>query len=107
VEFLGGSRKDLRELPGPAQKAIGDDLLNVQWGAQPRSWRPMPSVGPGVIEMRVRAGGAYRLLYIASHAECVYVLHAFEKKSRKSPTHDLAVARARLATLGRSTREDE
>jgi phage-related protein len=66
----------------------------------------MRSVGPGVIEIRVRAGGAYRLLYIATHDECIYVLHAFEKKSRKTTMFDLAVARARLATIQRSKGED-
>ena len=66
----------------------------------------MRSVGPGVIEIRVHAGGAYRLLYIATHAECIYVLHAFEKKSRKTSVFDLAVARARRTKIRRSIRED-
>jgi Phage-related protein len=42
----------------------------------------MSSVGPGVIEIRVRAGGAFRLMYVAKFTETIYVLHVFQKKSR-------------------------
>jgi phage-related protein len=44
----------------------------------------MRSVGPGVVEIRVHTGGEYRLLYVARFAEGVYVLHAFEKKTRQT-----------------------
>lgn len=65
----------------------------------------MRSVGPGVIEIRVQLGRAFRLLYVASYAECIYVLHVFEKKSQKTSRLDLAVARARLASVRRSPKE--
>jgi len=42
-------------------------------------------VGIGVNEIRVRVGGAYRVIYVAKFMEAVYVLHAFQKKSRKTP----------------------
>ena len=42
----------------------------------------MPSVGAGVIEIRIHAGGGFRLFYIAKFPEAVYALHAFEKKTR-------------------------
>jgi phage-related protein len=58
-------------------------------------------VGTAVWELRVRAGGAYRLLYIATFAEAVYVLHAFEKRSRKTARPDIELARARLQSLMR------
>ena len=43
----------------------------------------MSSVGPGVIEIRVRAGGAFRLMYVAKFTETIYVLHVFQKKSTR------------------------
>jgi phage-related protein len=59
----------------------------------------MPSVGLGVSELRVRAGGAFRVMYVAKFAEAVYVLHAFQKKSRKTARLDIEVARRRLRAL--------
>jgi len=47
----------------------------------------------------VRIGGSFRLIYIASFAESVYVLHVFQKKTRKTSRFDLEIARARYATL--------
>ncbi len=40
----------------------------------------MPSIGPGVIEIRINTGNAYRIFYVAKFAEGIYVLHAFQKK---------------------------
>ena len=66
----------------------------------------MTSVGAGVMEIRVRAGGAFRLMYVAKYAEGVYVLHVFQKKSRKTSDLDLAVARTRLAAVIRARAEE-
>lgn len=64
----------------------------------------MPSVGPGVREIRVHSNLEHRVIYVARFEEGVYVLHAFEKKSRKTPKADVELARARLSTFVR-TRE--
>jgi phage-related protein len=65
----------------------------------------MPSVGSGVEEIRVRdTSGAYRVIYTARLAEAVYVLHAFQKKTRATSKPDIEVARARFAELIRSKR---
>ena len=45
----------------------------------------MPSVGGGVQEIRIHSDNEYRIIYLAKLAEAVYVLHAFEKKTRKTP----------------------
>ena len=55
-------------------------LRLVQEGLQPSDWKPMPGVGLGVNEIRVRAGGAYRVIYIAKFLEAIYVLHAFPEE---------------------------
>ncbi len=64
----------------------------------------MSTVGPGVVEIRVRIGGAFRLMYIAKFAEAVYVLHVFQKKTQKTSPLDLALAKARLAAVRRTRR---
>ncbi len=61
----------------------------------------MPGIGAGVRELRIRdAAGAFRVIYVATQPEAVYVLHAFQKKTRATskPDIDLAVARYRDLT---------
>jgi len=65
-------------------------------GLRPNDWKPMPTVGVGVIEIRIHTGLEHRVFYIARFEESVYVLHAFEKKSRRTRTADLALGRSRL-----------
>jgi phage-related protein len=59
----------------------------------------MPTLGAGVSEIRVHAGGEYRVLYVAKFDEAVYVLHAFRKKSRKTSKQDLDLASTRLGAV--------
>ena len=102
--WVGSSRADIRKLPETARRQLGYDLREVQLGGLPDDWKSMATVGPGVVEIRVRAGGAFRLLYIARFAEAVYVLHVFQKKSQKTSPLDLALAKARLAAVRRARR---
>ncbi len=53
-------------------------------------------VGLGVREIRVHTGVEHRIVFIAKLAEAVYVLHAFEKRSQRTPKRDLELARQRL-----------
>lgn len=62
----------------------------------PSDWKPMADVGGGVVEIRIHSRLEHRILYIAKFEEAVYVLHAFEKKSRRTAKADLDLARARL-----------
>ena len=77
----------------------------VQAGLEPFDWKPMPIVGLGVNEIRVRLGGAYRVIYVAKFLEAVYVLHAFQKKSRKTARTDIDLARRRFAALIQDRRQ--
>ena len=62
----------------------------------------MPAIGVGVREIRIRdATGAYRIIYIANLADAIHVLHAFQKKSQKTPQRDLEIADSRLRELKR------
>jgi len=66
----------------------------------------MPSIGPGVREIRIHTGLEHRVFYVATFAEAVYVLHAFEKRTRKTATHDLQLARDRLRAFVNRRRSD-
>ena len=59
----------------------------------------MPSIGIGVNEIRVREGGAFRVIYVAKFAEAVYVVHAFEKKSQRTSKSDVDLAKLRFRAL--------
>ena len=66
----------------------------------------MANVGPGVREVRVRDEmGAFRVIYLAVLAEAVYVLHAFQKKSRRTAKRDLDLAASRLRQVDRRRTE--
>ncbi len=100
LEFLGRSQKDLQGFPRPARKAAGDQLFLLQAGQQPDDWKPMPAIGPGVTEIRVRiSAGAYRVIYVANLEEAIYVLHCFQKKSEKTSRQDVEIARNRFREL--------
>ena len=62
-------------------------------------WKPVSTVGPGVREIRVHSGLEHRVLYVAKFAESVYVLHAFEKRTRKAANRDVELARQRFRAL--------
>lgn len=96
VRFMGSAKQDLSAFPDAARVRAGHELFMVQVAREPDNWKPMSSVGPGVCEIRVRdQTGQYRLIYVASFSAAVYVLHAFEKKSRKTSGADLKLARRR------------
>jgi phage-related protein len=59
----------------------------------------MPSVGLGVFEIRIREGGAFRLIYLAKFSEAVYVLHAFRKKTRRTPNSEIDLAKGRYRAM--------
>ena len=105
VIWLGDSLSRVRDFAPDARHEVGVQLGLVQVGEEPSDWKPMPSVGIGVSEIRVRMGGAFRLIYIARFAEAVYVLHAFQKKSRKTARTDIELARLRFRTLVRDRRQ--
>jgi phage-related protein len=99
LEFLGSSLADLRAFPKDARQRAGFELHQVQQGRSPSDWRPMKLVGPGVIEVRVHTENEYRIFYVARFEEAVYVLHAFEKKTQKTPKREIELGRARWAQL--------
>ena len=101
LHFLGSSLDDLRAFPEEARRDAGFNLDFVQRGLDPLDWKPMRAVGPGVKEIRVRdATGAFRVIYLAAKPEGVYVLHCFQKKTRKTRKADIDLAASRLRLIG-------
>lgn len=100
VEFAGSSLGDIRNFPTGARQQAGFQLHKVQQGLEPDDWKPMPAVGTGVREIRIREDGdAYRVIYVAKVADAVHVLHAFGKKTQKTRQQDIELARKRLQEI--------
>ncbi len=100
VKWIGDSREQIRDFPDGPRHEAGYQLERVQVGKDPKDWKPMPSVGIGVNEIRVRDdSGAFRVIYLAKFKEAVYVLHAFQKKARKTAKADIDLARRRFRAL--------
>lgn len=97
LRFLGDSLKCLRDFPEDARHDAGYQLDNVQRGDQPDDFKPMPTIGKGVEEIRVSdSTGAYRVIYLARRPEAVYVFH---KKTQATPRRDLEIAKGRFRQL--------
>jgi phage-related protein len=100
IRFLGNSLKSLREFPEDARQDAGYQLDQVQRGKQPADFKPIPSVGKGVEELRVwDDSGTYRVIYVARLHDAVYVLHAFQKTTRATSKQDVEIATNRYAEL--------
>ncbi len=102
IVFHGDSLDRLRDFPDDARQQGGHELYQVQKGAAPTDWKPMPTIGAGVREIRIGdASGAYRVIYIAALPDAIHVLHAFQKKTQNTAQRDLDLASRRLKDLQR------
>lgn len=102
IAFLGDSLKCLRAFPTDARQDAGRQLDKLQRGQQPDGFKPMPSIGKGVEELRVwDEAGTFRVIYTARLADAVYVLHAFQKKTQATAQRDIDTAKRRFALLVR------
>lgn len=101
VIFVGSSLDDLRAMPDAVRAALGVDLMIVQYGGNPRDFKPMKTVGAGAYEVRYRDdNGAFRVIYVAKYDNAVYVLHAFQKKTQKTSKADIELAASRYKLIG-------
>lgn len=99
VLWVGSTRRDLRAFPKDARRRAGHELHQIQRGLDPSDWKPMPSVGAGVREIRIHTRLEHRVVYVANFEEGIYAIHAFEKKSRRTSRSDLELARSRLSEV--------
>ena len=105
LRWAGTALEALRAFPDDARRQAGYQLRRLQHGLSPDDAKPMASVGPGVAEIRIHTGVEHRVFYIAKFAEAIYVLHAFEKRSRQTRQPDLDLGRQRLREVIRYHRE--
>jgi phage-related protein len=98
ARFIGSAKNDLSAFPKSVRIRAGHELFMLQVGREPDDWKPMTVVGPGACEIRVRdPSGAFRVICVARFEDAVYVLHVFQKKSRKTARADLELAKRRYA----------
>ncbi len=101
VHFVGSSRKDIQEFPEEVRQDIGYALYEAQQGKKPESTKPLKGFGgAGVLEIiESFEGDAYRAVYTVRFERAVYVLHCFQKKSKKgikTPLQDIELIERRL-----------
>ena len=101
VEWIGSSRDDLREFPQEVRRVIGQAIDDAQCGGESPVAKALKGFGGrGVLEVVDDFDGdSYRAVYTVKFAGVVYVLHAFQKKSKKgiaTPRHEIELIKARL-----------
>lgn len=105
LTFLGDSLASVRAFPPDVKQQAGYQLHKVQNGEMPTDFKTMPTVGGGVVEIRLKdENGIYRVMYTAKIADTVYVLHAFQKKTQKTAKSDLDLAKKRYTELMKEIR---
>jgi phage-related protein len=100
--FHPAAREEIRSFPAEVRKELGKAIFDLQKGeslSMPLS-RVMPSLAVGASELRIRdRAGIYRVFYVTKAARGILVFHAFAKKSRVTPEHELALGKKRLKEL--------
>lgn len=100
ILWHGSSYRDLCSFPIDAKRDAGYQLRKVQKGEEPSDWKPMPSIGASVREIRIwEESGTYRVIYVANIGTQIHVLHAFQKKTQKTNQQDIELAKARFKLL--------
>jgi len=100
IDWRGSSLNDLREFPEAARRGAGYELRKLQRGELPDDWRAFPQVGPGVNEIRIDSpDGWFRVMYVAKFEEAIYVLHSFQKNTRKTARNDVDIAKTRYRAV--------
>lgn len=111
VRWIASARADLQDFPAAVREDVGYALWLAQIGERGRSVKPLKGigVGAGVLEVvESHEGNAYRVVYTVSFPEAVYVLHAFQKRSRRgiqTPKSEVDLIRTRYAAAEAHYRE--
>jgi len=102
IVWVGSSIHDMRRCRPEVQNEAGAELRTLQCGGMPSDWKPMPTVGKGVGEIRISTQTEHRIFFVARFHEAIYILHVFEKHSRKTSARDIELGRTRFRALVRS-----
>ena len=110
VEWMGSSRADLKALPEDVQDAMGYALYQAQMGLRHRDVKTLRGLGSNVLEVISRwDGDAFRAVYTVRFRGAVYVLHVFQKKSKRgiaTPKSEIDLIRRRLRAAEKHYREN-
>jgi phage-related protein len=100
LEWVGSSRDDLRGFPDDVQDHIGFALYQAQLGSKHRDAKPLTGLGSGILEVVSDFdANSYRAVYLVRFRDAVYVLHAFQKKSKRgiaTPKAEIDLVKRRL-----------
>jgi len=107
LHFEGDSLEVLSSFPDQVKRALGFSLRQLQIGREPTSQtRNMSSIGSGVFELKEADERAwYRAIYLSKVGNTIYVLHCFEKESRKTDRRDIEVASQRFKLVRQRLQE--
>jgi phage-related protein len=110
-EFVGSSKEDLSGMPDEVKEIVGFAIFMAQTGEKHQSAKPLKGFGGASVLEVVEDfdGDSYRAIYTLKFAGVVYVLHAFQKKSKRgseTPRHDIQLIKQRLKTAERHYQEN-
>lgn len=98
--WVASSKRDYGTFPAQVQANLGFELFLAQTGQHPPSAKPLKGLGGGVLELiEDHDSGTHRAVYAVRFKEAVYVLHAFQKKSKSgiaTPKRDIDLITRRL-----------
>lgn len=104
------AQKELHDWPADVKKDVGAVLTRLQKGESPGmpDVRPMPSVAPGVAEIRVAdRNGIFRNFHVIHGKYGILVFHVFVKKTQKTPEHEIKLGQLRLKEFLSRLEEDD
>jgi phage-related protein len=104
IEWVGSSRKDIRGFPDGVRDSIGYAMYAAQQGGRAANVKPLHGFGGASVLEVVEDydGGTYRAVYTVRFSDAIYVLHVFQKKSKRgaqTPVHEMNVIRERLQAV--------
>jgi len=103
ISWLKGALRAYQEFPTAAQEVAEDALTMIAEGGAPDIAKPLTGLGSGVWELAIRSrGDAYRVVYALQLGDAVWIVHAFQKKSKSgiaTPKHEIDLVKERLKRL--------
>lgn len=103
ISWIKGALRDFQRLPDPVQDEAADALTKIAEGSKPDIANPMTGLGSGVWELVIKGrGDTFRVIYALQLADDIWVVHAFQKKSKSgiaTPKHEIDLVRERIKRL--------
>ena len=111
VIWLGDTRKTMRAFPKIVQQEMGGAIFIAQCGGMPDNAKPLKGLGSGIIEIVERYDtDTYRVVYVVRFKNAIYILHTFQKKSKKgikTPKQDIDLIKKRLQQAIKDAKNDQ